>query len=116
MRTLYFDHAATTPVSREVLEEMLPYFEIQYGNASAMYSIGRQSKRAIELARKRVANAINAKQSEIYFTSCGSESDNLAIKGIAIANKIPKIITTVNNSIKVKAFLFFIFSPTLKKE
>jgi cysteine desulfurase len=87
MRTLYFDHAATTPVSREVLEEMLPYFEIQYGNASAMYSIGRQSKRAIELARKRVANAINAKQSEIYFTSCGSESDNLAIKGIAIANK-----------------------------
>lgn len=87
MKTLYFDHAATTPVSREVLEEMLPYFEIQYGNASAMYSIGRQSKRAIELARKRVANAINAKQNEIYFTSCGSESDNLAIKGIAIANK-----------------------------
>ena len=87
MQTLYFDHAATTPVSKEVLQEMLPYFELEYGNASAMYTIGRQSKRAIELARKRVANAINAKPKEIYFTSCGSESDNLAIKGIAYANK-----------------------------
>ena len=76
MKTLYFDHAATTPVSEQVLAEMLPYFEHQYGNASAMYALGRQSKRAIEQARKRVANAINAKQSEIYFTSCGSESDN----------------------------------------
>ena len=87
MKVLYFDHAATTPVSNSVLQEMLPYFEVQYGNASAIYSIGRQSKRAIELARKRVANAINAKPREIYFTSCGSESDNLAIKGIAYANK-----------------------------
>ncbi len=87
MRTLYFDHAATTPVSKAVLQEMLPYFELKYGNASAIYSIGRESKRAIENARKRVAKAINAKQNEIYFTSCGSESDNLAIKGIAIANK-----------------------------
>lgn len=87
MRTLYFDHAATTPVSKEVLQEMFPYFELKYGNASAMYTIGRESKRAIEDARKRVANAINAKQNEIYFTSCGSESDNLAIKGIAYANQ-----------------------------
>ena len=87
MQTLYFDHAATTPVSKEVLEEMLPYFEFEYGNASAMYALGRKSKRAIEQARKRVANAINAKPKEIYFTSCGSESDNLAIKGIAYANR-----------------------------
>ena len=87
MRTLYFDHAATTPVSKEVLQEMFPYFELKYGNASAMYAIGRESKRAVENARKRVANAINANQNEIYFTSCGSESDNLAIKGIAYANK-----------------------------
>ncbi len=87
MQTIYFDHAATTPVSKEVLEEMLPYFEFEYGNASAMYALGRQSKRAIELARKRVAKAINAKPKEIYFTSCGSESDNLAIKGIAYANR-----------------------------
>ena len=87
MKIYYFDHAATTPVSTEVLQEMLPYFELQYGNASSMYSLGRQAKRAMEHARKSVANAIGAKSKEIYFTSCGSESDNLAIKGIAYANK-----------------------------
>lgn len=87
MKVRYFDHAATTPVSSCVLQEMLPYFELQYGNASSMYSLGRQSKRAIEQARKRVATAIGAHSKEIYFTSCGSESDNLAIKGIAYANQ-----------------------------
>ena len=87
MKVRYFDHAATTPVSSSVLQEMLPYFELQYGNASAMYSIGRQAKKAMEQARKRVATSIGAKNKEIYFTSCGSESDNLAIKGIAYANK-----------------------------
>ena len=87
MKIYYFDHAATTPVSREVFEEMLPFFTLQYGNASSMYSIGRQAKKAMEQARRRVANAIGAKPKEIYFTSCGSESDNLAIKGIAYANK-----------------------------
>jgi len=66
---------------------MLPYFSINYGNASSMYNIGRQAKKALEIARKRVANAINAQPNEIYFTSCGSESDNLAIKGIAYANR-----------------------------
>lgn len=87
MKVRYFDHAATTPVSSTVLQEMLPYFQMQYGNASSMYSIGRQAKKAIEQARKRVATAIRANPKEIYFTSCGSESDNLAIKGIAYANK-----------------------------
>ena len=87
MKIRYFDHAATTPVSKEVLEEMLPFFTLQYGNASSMYSIGRQAKKAMEQARRRVAVAIGAKPKEIYFTSCGSESDNLAIKGIAYANK-----------------------------
>lgn len=87
MKIRYFDHAATTPVSNTVLEEMLPYFELQYGNASSMYTIGRQAKRAIETSRRTVARNIGAKQNEIYFTSCGSESDNLAIKGIAYANK-----------------------------
>ena len=88
MNIKYFDHAATTAVSEEVLKEMLPYFALNYGNASSIYSIGRKSKRAIEEARNRVARAINAKSSrEIFFTSCGSESDNLAIKGIAYANK-----------------------------
>lgn len=84
----YFDHAATTAVNEEVLKEMIPYFGIDFGNASSMYSIGRKSKRAIEDARKRVAKAINSKSSkEIYFTACGSEGDNLVIKGIAYANK-----------------------------
>lgn len=79
----YFDHAATTGLKDEVLKEMLPYFIIEYGNPSSIYGIGRKAKRAIEESRKRVARAINAKPKEIYFTGCGSESDNLAIKGIA---------------------------------
>lgn len=83
----YFDHAATTAVNDEVLKEMLPYFSIEYGNASSMYSLSRRAKRAMENAREKVAKAINAESREIYFTSGGSESDNLAIKGIAYANK-----------------------------
>ncbi len=86
-KIIYFDHAATTAVKEEVLREMLPYFDIEYGNASAMYTIGRSAKRAVENARLRVANTINANPKEIYFTSGGSESDNIAIKGIAYANK-----------------------------
>ena len=87
MKIRYFDHAATTPVSDTVLQAMLPYFQLEYGNASSMYSLGRTSKRALEEARKKVANSIGAQPKEIYFTSCGSESDNLAIKGIAYSNK-----------------------------
>ena len=83
----YFDHAATTAVDEQVLKEMLPYFSIKYGNPSSLYSIGRMSKKAIEEARKRVAIAINAELKEIFFTGCGSESDNIALKGIAYANK-----------------------------
>ena len=79
----YFDHAATTGVKDEVLKAMIPYFSIEYGNPSSIYGIGRRNKRAIEEAREKVARAINAKPREIYFTGCGSESDNLAIKGIA---------------------------------
>ena len=86
MNIKYFDHAATTRVKEEVLREMIPYFNMQYGNASSIYSIARQSKRAIEDARQKVANAINSKVKEIYFTSCGTESDNLALKGVAYAN------------------------------
>ncbi len=83
----YFDHAATTAVKEEVLKEMLPYFSLNYGNASSLYSIGRISRRAVENSRAQVARLINAKQNEIYFTSCGSESDNLGIKGIAYKYK-----------------------------
>ena len=87
MKTIYFDHSATTPVKREVLNAMIPYFEINYGNPSALYSLGRNSKRAIEQARRQVATALNCKSEEIYCTSCGSESDNLAIKGFEYANR-----------------------------
>lgn len=83
----YFDHAATTATKEEVLKEMLPYFTLNYGNASSIYSIGRKSKKAVEDARDKVANAIGSTPKEIYFTACGSESDNLAIKGVAYANK-----------------------------
>lgn len=87
MEIRYFDNAATTKVKEEVLKEIFPYFSVEYGNPSSMYSIGRSSRRAIETARKRVAELINCKPKEIYFTSCGSESDNMALKGIAYANK-----------------------------
>ena len=87
MSLLYFDHAATTPVKDEVLQEMLPYFTNNFGNPSSIYSIGRRSKKAVENARTKVAKAIECQEKEIYFTSCGSESDNLAVKGVAFANK-----------------------------
>lgn len=84
---IYLDHAATTKVDDVVLKEMLPYLSYNYGNASSLYSIGKVSKSAVERARMQVANAIGCNSEEIYFTSCGSESDNLAIKGIVKANK-----------------------------
>lgn len=87
MEIRYFDNAATTKVKEEVIKEMFPYFSVEYGNPSSMYSIGRSAKKAIENARKRVAELINCQPKEIYFTSCGSESDNMALKGIAYANK-----------------------------
>lgn len=92
----YFDHAATTYVKEAVLKEMIPFFNLEYGNPSSVYSIGRRAKRAIEDARHKVAKVINAKPKEIYFTGCGSESDNLAIKGIAhsLNKKGNHIITT----------------------
>ncbi len=83
----YFDNAATTKVKPEVLEAMLPYLKENYGNPSSLYSIGRNSKKAIEEARKKVANLINCNPNEIYFTAGGSESDNTAIKGIAYGNQ-----------------------------
>ena len=85
MSIKYFDNAATTNVKKEVLDEMLPYLKDEFGNPSSLYSIGRSAKRGIEKARKQVAELINCNPEEIYFTSCGSESDNTAIKGIAAA-------------------------------
>ena len=86
MEVRYFDNSATTRIKEAVLTEMFPFLSREYGNPSSLYSIGRKSKRAIEEARKRVASLINCNSEEIYFTSCGSESDNTALKGIAYAN------------------------------
>ena len=96
-RFVYADNAATTRVSPEVLKVMLPYLEEQYGNPSSLYSLGRESAKAISDARERIAACLGAKPNEIFFTSCGSESDNWAIKGAAHANasKGKHIITTV---------------------
>ena len=86
-KNIYLDHAATTYVKKEVLNEMMPYFSKKFGNPSAIYKLGDENKNIVNFARERVARALNAKPTEIYFTGCGSESDNWALKGIAFANK-----------------------------
>ena len=84
---IYFDHAATTPVRKEVVEAMLPFFTEKFGNPSSIYSIARDSKKAIEESREKVAKAIGAEPREIFFTGSGTEADNWAIKGVAYANR-----------------------------
>ncbi len=86
-KVIYMDHSATTPVRKEVLEEMLPYFSEIFGNSSSVHSFGVAAKAGLDLARQRVANLLNASPDEIYFTSGGTESDNLALKGIAYAHR-----------------------------
>lgn len=97
-RFVYADNAATTRVSESVLNAMMPYLTEHYGNPSSVYSIARTAKRAIEEARAKVAAALGAEPREIYFTSCGTESDNWAIKGTAmkLAAKGKKHIITSN--------------------
>lgn len=87
MKIRYFDHAATTSVDEEVLNTMMPYFSENYGNPSSLYSIGKENKEAISLARMKIATILNCKVNEIYFTSGGTESDNMILKGIAFANQ-----------------------------
>ena len=84
---VYLDHAATTAVHPRVLEAMLPFFGEKYGNPSSVYSIARESRQAVDRARDTVANVIGARPNEVVFTSGGSESDNLAIKGVAFARR-----------------------------
>jgi len=86
-RTVYMDHSATTYVRKDVLDAMIPYFTEHFGNPSSIYHLAGDSKKAIDAARAQVAKALGAEPDEIYFTSCGSESDNWAIKGIAYANR-----------------------------
>src|SRR2546426_8440144 len=81
--TLYFDHAATTPLRPEAREAMRLYLEDRFGNASSLYASAREARKGIEEARERVAAAVGARPEEIVFTSGGTEADNLAIKGAA---------------------------------
>lgn len=96
MKRIYMDHSATTPVAPEVLAAMLPYFGEKFGNASSLHRSGREAKEALEDSREKVAALLGARAEEIIFTSGGTESDNLALKGIARKNrKLGKhIITT----------------------
>ncbi len=84
-KRVYADHSATTPLKKEVLDAMMPYLTENFGNASSIYLEGRESKKAVELAREQVAQAIGAQSNEIYFTGSGTEADNWAIKGVAYA-------------------------------
>lgn len=87
MKRIYFDHSATTPVDTEVAKLTVEYMTDKFGNASSVHSFGREARKAIEEAREKVAALLNANANEIFFTSGGTEGDNLALKGIAFANR-----------------------------
>ena len=107
MKNVYLDYSATTPVKKEVLDEMLPYFSEHFGNPSSLYSIAQESKFAVDRARERVAKLINANVNEIFFTAGGSESDNWALEGVvdALKTKGNHMITTkIEHSSVLKTF------------
>ncbi|NLI12122.1 MAG: aminotransferase class V-fold PLP-dependent enzyme, partial [Peptococcaceae bacterium] len=86
MRKIYFDHSATTPVHPDVAEEMFRYVSEIFGNPSSIHSFGREARKAVEAARSKVAQGIGANPEEVVFTSGGTESDFMAIRGVAYAN------------------------------
>jgi cysteine desulfurase len=94
MDSIYFDHAATTPIDDRVLEAMIPFLKENYGNANSAHQLGRTSKVAIEDARENIAKMLNAEPSEIIFTSGGTESDNAIIKGMIVGTGKKEIITS----------------------
>jgi len=94
VKRVYFDHSATTPVREEVIEAMLPYFDEEFGNASSVHGFGQRAREAMETARDRIASCIGASPEEIVFTSGGTESNNLAIKGVTVARRRGRIITS----------------------
>ena len=85
--TIYLDYAATTPVDERVLQSMLPYFNHTFGNPSSIHQFGQRAENAIEAAREKVAGVLKCRPDEIIFTSCGSESDNLALRGASLATR-----------------------------
>lgn len=97
MKNIYLDNAATTPLSEKAFEAMKPYFTDVFGNANSQHAFGREAAKAVADARQTIAECIGAKPSEIYFTSCGTEADNWALKGIAsqLKDKGKHIVTSV---------------------
>lgn len=91
MSKIYFDHAATTPVDKQVLETMLPYFNDKFGNASSIHSFGQEATKAVEEARQKVADFLNCNSKEVIFTSGATEADNLAILGIVSGARVPEM-------------------------
>ena len=84
---VYLDYAATTPVDERVLEKMLPYFRQEFGNPSSIHAWGQAAEAALDEAREKVSAALGCRPEEIVFTSCGTESDNLALRGAALARR-----------------------------
>src|SRR5215510_1057438 len=93
-RLVYLDHNASTSVHPEVLQAMLPYFSERFGNASSVHACGREAREGLETAREQIARVLRVSKDEIVFTSGGTESDNLGIKGIAAARRSGHIITS----------------------
>src|SRR3972149_6424273 len=93
-RRVYLDHNASTPVHPEVVQAMLPYFGERFGNPSSIHGFGRDAREGVEIARERIAKFLRAGKEEILFTSGGTESDNLAVKGVAGARRTGHIITS----------------------
>ncbi len=87
LKDIYFDHAASTSVHPQVVDAMIPYFEEAYGNPSSVHRLGRQGRRAIDEAREQISSTLGAEPNQIVFTSGGTEADNMAIMGIALANR-----------------------------
>ena len=94
MRRVYLDHSATTPVDPRVVEAMLPYLKEKFGNASSVHLFGQEARAAADRARRQVAALIGARPAEIAFTSGGTESNNLAIRGLSRASGGGAIVTT----------------------
>ena len=91
---VYFDNAATTPMAKEVIEEIKPYLHTSFGNPSSTHSFGRKTRNAIEISRKKIANFIGAENKEIIFTSGGTEADNMALRCAVTDLKVQRIITS----------------------
>jgi len=104
-RRIYFDHNATTYMRREVLDAMMPFFIDKFGNASSLHLFGQEAREAVEEAREKVAKLINSEPEEIYFTSGGTESDNLAIRGVLRARRDVKPSHVITSLIEHSAVL-----------